>query len=101
MKIIEFVAELHGNKEVSLNGEPLSTGEPHMEEKIVFNQLTLDQQWQLLAMMRKLLNKMEYTYQKGRVRAHEISMADFDSNSHRRKISSGAAGVSGTAIGKL
>lgn len=99
MVIISFTAELLGNKEVTLNGVHLDRGEPFIEEKVIFNQLTLNQQWQLLSMARKLLNQMESTYQKSRVKAGELTHDDYDLTQAR--IRSGARGVPGTNLPPL
>lgn len=99
MIIISFTAELLGNKEVTLNGVHIDRGEPFIEEKVIFNQLTLNQQWQLLAMVQKMLNQLESTYQKSRVKAGELTHDDYDLT--RARIRSGAKGVPGTNLPSL
>ena len=102
MKIIEFTAELHGNRDVTLNGRRVEDSEPLLEEKAIFKTLTLDQQWMLLCHVRKMLNKLDHTYHKSRVRAGELSMSELDSASRsRHNVSSGSLGVEGTSIRKL
>lgn len=77
MIIIDFRAELHGNREVTLNGYPLTRGEGMIEEKVIEKTLTLDQQWELITMLRKLSAKAEHAYRCARIRAGEDTSDEF------------------------
>jgi hypothetical protein len=99
MRILNLTVELHGNKEVSLNGKPLIKGKVEIDEKVIFQQLNLDQQWFIICELKKTLNMLNSTYQRSRVKSGEISMDDYDQASLR--IKSAGDGVAGTTIGKL
>jgi hypothetical protein len=97
MKILELVVELHGNKEVSINGIPINKGGMlhHLEEKIFLRQVAPDQQWRILCELRQLLARAEHAYTSGRVLRGEITEGD------ALAIRSGAEGVPNTGIGRL
>jgi len=101
MRVIEFVAELHGNKETSLNGRRIDDAEEHIDERAIFNQMSLDHQWKLLSHLRKLLNRMEHTYQKSRVKNGEVSIDDYDTFLRASRTQSGMTGVRGTPLASL
>lgn len=100
MKIIDFVVELHGNKEVTINGRALQHKDAAMvvQEDIIFKQLQPEQQWIVICEVMKRLMQLQHCYQKSRVKAKEITMDDYDKS---RKITSGAKGIPGTGIGPL
>ena len=80
MTIVEIKAELHGDREVTVNGQRLLGGQinPKVEEKIIFNQLTLQQVWELLATLRKVDAMLVDTYHKMQVRDGETPMSDYE-----------------------
>jgi len=80
MTIVEIKAELQGDREVTVNGQRL-LGEqihPRVEEKIIFNQLTLQQVWELLAVLRKVDAMLVDTYHKMQVRDGETPVGDYE-----------------------
>jgi hypothetical protein len=99
MKILNLMVELHGNKEVSLNGSPLTKGKVDIDEKVIFQQLSLDQQWFIICEVKKTLNMLNNTYQRSRVKSGEVSMADYDQA--KLRIKSASDGIPGTTIGKI
>jgi len=94
MIIADLRVELHGNKEVTINGMNVQANQclHVMEEQIFRKQLTLDQQWLVLCEARKLLAKMEDAYRTNPLRKQvtplgtTISVPD---------------GIAGTKIGQL
>lgn len=95
MIVVQFTADLRGNKDVLLNGidirDPRSQG--IIEEKIIEKNLTLDQQWALIMMLRKLSARLEHTYRSSRIRSGEVSTG--------KVIVSGLKGVPGTNLPNL
>lgn len=98
MKIISFVAELQGNKEVILNGRNvLDESVTHtfdLDEK-VFQKLDVNQQWVLLCEIRKLGSRLSHAYDDARVVRGELTYGDIT------RIRSGAGGVEGSNLGRL
>ena len=95
MIIADLRVELHGNKEVTINGVNVqASGCQHIiEEKIFCKQLTPDQQWLVLCEARKLLAKMEDIYRTNP--ANQITVTP------QGKTISVTGGIAGTKIGKL
>ena len=93
MKIIEFKAELHGNREVTINGRRLHDGGAMIDEQVIFNKLTTYQQWQILTELNKLQARLAHTYKRSRVKAGEITA--------EQAVKSGAKGVKGAGLGRL
>jgi len=75
MKVIELTVELHGNKDVSINGQPATVGVGFMEEAF-FAKLDPAQQWQVMCEIRKLAARANFLYTKGRVLRGEITEGD-------------------------
>lgn len=75
MKVLELTVELHGSREVSINGRPSATGEGVMDEKL-FGGLDPAQQWHVLCEVKKLLARTHYVYTKGRVLRGEVTEGD-------------------------
>lgn len=96
MKIINFQVELLGNREVIINGRPVPKGTAEVEEKVIFKTVTLDQQWNTLCELWKLLTKLTDVYNRSRVRAGEISMDMYD----KGRIISAGQGIPGV-VGAL
>lgn len=98
MKIISFVAELQGNREVTLNGRNiLDESVTHgfdLDEKI-FQKLDGRQQWVLLCEMRKLTSRLAHAYDDACVARGELTYGDVE------RIRSGAKGVDGSNLGPL
>jgi hypothetical protein len=95
MRIAELVVELHGNKEVTINGRNSREGKHGLDEKIFVKQLTAEQQWQILCEARQLLSRLEHAYRQSLVNRGEVSEGD------EKRIRSGMGGVPGTKIGSL
>ena len=76
MRLIEFMVELHGDRSVTINGRDSSRGEPAFEERVFFKQLELQQQWEVLCQTKKLLARINETYERSRVLHKEISEED-------------------------
>lgn len=73
--VLELTVELHGNKEVSINGRPSNSGGGVLEEKL-FSRLDPLQQWHVLCELKKLMAKVNFLYTKGRVLRGEITEGD-------------------------
>jgi hypothetical protein len=97
MILILFKAELHGNREVTVNGMPLERNSIIFEEKIIEKQLAPEQVWAMLCELKRTVSKLEHSYQAARSRNGE-EKNDFD---RMREIRSGAGGVPGTTLRPL
>ena len=75
MKVIELMVELHGNKEVSINGRQSACGLSLFDEKL-YSSFEPIQQWHVLCELKKLMARAHYTYMKGRVLRGEITEGD-------------------------
>ena len=80
---------------------PSSSADAHLDEKIIFDKLTLEQQWQLITATKKLAMRMEHVYRRSRVKAGEVKMEDYDTLQRSRRVTSGARGVPGTTIKRI
>lgn len=101
MIVMDFRVELHGNKEVSINGRRYENGEPMIDEKTIEKQVSPDQQRIIIAMLNKLLAKAQHTYMRSKVTAGEMSMNDYERMMSRTHGISGSGGVAGTTLGPL
>jgi hypothetical protein len=95
MRIVELVVELHGNKEVSINGRNSREGKHGLDEKIFIRQLAADQQWEVLCEARQLVSRLEHAYRQAMISRGEMTEAD------EKRIRSGSGGVPGTSLGPL
>jgi hypothetical protein len=95
MHIVRFDAELMGNKQVLVNGhavqDPRALGE--VDEKLIEKTVDLDQQWQMLTLLKRMTAQLEHVYRKSMVRAGQAPAA--------KVIVSGLYGVPGTDLGHL
>ncbi len=91
MKIIRFDVELQGNRDVVVNGrvleDPRALGE--VEEKVIEKNTTMDQQWQLITMLKRMTSQLEHVYRKSAVRQQS------------KGVYSGLKGLSGTNLPDL
>lgn len=109
MMIVDLRVELTGTGEVLVNGRHVthSDAKALVEEKIIFNKVTTDQQWMLMCIVRQLFDKQSSTYMKSRVKAKEITMNDYERSTAVTigkpvgKNVSAAGGIPGTKIGPL
>jgi hypothetical protein len=101
MIIMDFRVELHGNKEISINGRRYENGEPMIDEKVIEKQVSTDQQRIVIAMLNKLLAKAQHTYMRSKVTAGEMPMSDYERMMTRTHGVHGTDGVSGTSLGPL
>lgn len=86
MKILEWVTELRG-VDVTLNGRDiLHGGSLTFEEEIFFKRLHPNQQWALLCEARKLLNRMEDSYERSQVARGEVTQTDYEALRRRRAM---------------
>lgn len=86
MKILEWVTELHG-VDVTLNGRDIMNGGTVLfEEEIFFKKLHPNQQWALLCEARKLINRMEDSYETSQVARGEATQADYEVLRKRRAM---------------
>jgi len=86
MKILEWVTELHG-VDVTLNGRDVMHGGTLVfEEEIFFKRLHPNQQWALLCEARKLLNRMEDSYERSQVARGEVTQSDYEALRRRRAM---------------
>ena len=87
-RIFLMDAELVGHSDVRVNGQRLEEADAEIDEKIIEKQLTLDQQWKLICLMKKNINKLYSAYRNARVAQGEISEEDLRRTEHaarRRK----------------
>lgn len=95
MKIIRFDVELQGNRDVVVNGrvleDPRALGE--VEEKVIEKNTTLDQQWQLITMLKRMTSQLEHVYRKSTVRQ--------SGGAATRTVFSGLSGMAGTNLPDL
>jgi hypothetical protein len=99
MRIVELMVELHGNKEVTINGKNSHDGKHRVEEKIFIKQLTAEQQWQVLCEVRQLLSKLDHAYAQAQI--NRGAYTESDAKKLQERIRSGMDGVPGTKIGRL
>jgi len=99
MRLIDFVVELHGNGDASLNGrhamDDSVVQDFHFDEKVFRRKVPPDQQWRILCELRKLLSRVEHAYDDGRTERNELSEGDV------KRLRSGAKGVPGTSLPDL
>ena len=95
MQIIRFNAVLQGNRDVVLNDrlleDPRALGE--VEEKVIERTLTLDQQWQLITLLKRMTAQLEHTYRRSTVRQ--------SGSTPTRTVFSGLKGMPGTNLPDL
>lgn len=95
MKIIRFDVELQGNRDVVVNGrileDPRALGE--IEEKVIEKNTTLDQQWQLISLLRRMASQLEHVYRKSTIRQ--------SGGAASRTVFSGLGGLPGTNLPDL
>ncbi len=75
-RIFLMDVELAGHSDVKVNGQRLEEADAEIDEKIIFKQLTLQQQWQLICLMKKNINKLYAVYREKRVAEGEITAED-------------------------
>lgn len=93
MKILEIVAELQPNREVTVNGRNTAAAgnAVNLDEKLIEKQLSLEQQWELLCLMQQTVAKLFHTYHRSRIRAGETTLENVQESArkaivrHRRK----------------
>ena len=96
MKMLELMVEMTPNKEVRVNGRPLHYLRDHdvpVEEQVIVKNVPLDQQWMVLCELKKIVGKLEFAYRRSRINAGEVT--------NPINITTGAAGIPGTNIGKM
>lgn len=71
--ILRFNLELQGNGELTLNGIPLEKDGMQFDEKIFMKRPSLEHQWMTLCALKKLLNKMNFSYEKARVERGDVT----------------------------
>lgn len=96
MRVIELMVEMHGVRQVTINGTDVDKGGTlhQVDEKVFRKQLSPDQQWRVLCEVRQLAARLEHAYRQGRLERGEISEDGKD-------LRSGARGIPGTGIGPL
>ena len=95
MRIIRFEVELHGNRDISVNGRRLEDSRAigEIEEKVIEKNTTLDQQWQMITLLKRMTAQLEHVYRKSVVRQQ--------GGPATRTVFSGLAGVQGTNLPDL
>jgi len=89
MRIFFLDVELKSFNEVSVNGRNLAEGDAILDEKAIARNLTLDQQWQLICIMKKNINKLYSVYRDARVLSGEITAEDLRKNERKRARAKG------------
>lgn len=80
MRLINIQVELHGDKEITINGRPWQEANitPDVDEKIFLRQLTLQQKWAVICELQKLLAMLSYQYQVDRTLHDDLPATDFE-----------------------
>jgi hypothetical protein len=73
-QVLKIEAALQGNRLLIVNGQPVETAEVEIDEKII-GRAPLDQQWFLLCLLKKNLNKLYAEYRLARVQQGEVTEA--------------------------
>ncbi len=96
MHVVELMVELHGVRQVTINGTDVDRGGVlhRADEKVFRKQLSPDQQWRVLCEVKQLAARLEHAYRQGRLERGEIT-------EEKTGTRSGAGGVPGTNIGPL
>lgn len=89
MRIFLMDVELQSFNEVTVNGRRLETGDAEIDEKIIAKKLTLDQQWQLICLFKKNINKLYSIYRDARVAQGEITTEDLRRTERKRAHTKG------------
>jgi len=89
MRIFLLDVELQGSGDVTVNGRRLEAGDAEIDEKIIGKKLSLEQQWQLICLMKKNINKVYAVYRDARVARGEITAEDLRRNEHKRARAKG------------
>lgn len=89
MRIFLMDVELKGFNEVTVNGRRLETGDAEIDEQIIAKKLSLEQQWQLICVMKKNINKLYAVYRDARVAQGEITAEDLRRTERKRAHSKG------------
>ena len=92
MKLIEFTVELHGNREVSLNGVNVQADGANglIDEKAIANNVDARQVFTLLCLLKKMTAQLEYAYTNAMLRSGEITEMDIKNRQQRIKSGAGA-----------
>jgi hypothetical protein len=89
MRIFLLDVALQGFNEVTVNGRRLETGDAEIDEKIIAKKLSLEQQWQLICVMKKNINKLYAVYRDARVASGEITTEDLRRSERKRAHAKG------------
>lgn len=88
MYLFHLDVELKSFNEVVVNGRNLGDGDAMIDEN-AFAKLTLEQQWQIICIMKKNINKMYSVYRDARVLTGEITAEDLRKQERKRARSKG------------
>jgi len=89
MRIFLMDVELKGFSDVTVNGRRLEIGDAEIDEKIIAKKLSLEQQWQLICVMKKNINKLYSIYRDARVAHGEITTEDLRRTEKKRAHAKG------------
>ena len=89
MRIFLLDVELKGRCDVAVNGRRLEDGDAEIDEKIIAKQLTVEQQWQLICVLKKNINKLYSVYRDARVAQGEITAEDLRHTERKRARTKG------------
>jgi hypothetical protein len=80
VKLVNIQIELHGDKEITINGRPWQEANivSDVDEKIFLRQTTLQQKWAVLCELQKLLAMLSYQYQVDRTIQQDLPATDFE-----------------------
>lgn len=73
-RVLRMEVEMLGNKLLIVNDQPIETGDIELDEKIIGG-VSLEQQWFLICLLKKNINKLYHEYRRSRVRQGEVSEA--------------------------
>jgi hypothetical protein len=73
MRIFLMDVKLEAGHEVTVNGRRLEDGDAEIDEKVIGRQLNLEQQWQLICVLKKNINKLYSAYRAKRVAEGEVT----------------------------
>ena len=89
MKIFQMDVELQGSGDVTVNGRRLEEGDAMIDEKIIGKRLSTDQQWKLICVFKKNINKLYSLYRDARVAQGEVTEEDLRRTERKRARSPG------------
>lgn len=85
MRILQLDIDLHGNRDITINGVRMENGHVLLDETVIRKQLTLDQQFFILCELKKTLSLVEHIYSATKVNRGEMTEKDFDERFKRKK----------------